>query len=56
MREDIITQGVLSNHKKLHINYVSSEKYFIGQKTACAFCVFNSYYQENFVEDFYNVN
>ena len=30
MREDIITQGVLSNHKKLHINYVSSEKYFIG--------------------------
>ena len=30
MREDIISQGDLSNHKKLLISYVSSEKHFIG--------------------------
>ena len=30
MREDIISQGVLSNHKKLLVNYVLSEKHFIG--------------------------
>ena len=48
MRKDIISQGVLSHHKKLHINYVSSEKHFIGWKTLGVFCVFNSYYQEKF--------
>ena len=48
MREDIISQGDLSNHKKLLINYVSSEKRFIGYKTVGTFCVFNSYYQEKF--------
>ena len=30
MWEDIISQGDLSKHKKLLINYVSSEKHFIG--------------------------
>ena len=40
MREDIISQGVLSNHKKILFNYVLSKKHFIGiENCRCILCV-----------------